>query len=131
MKPLMTSSLAALAGAVLAAGCAVAPVQGPYAYGYDRYDYYSRPYYYGGPVYYDTWPGYYYGPGIVGTFRFDGRDRDRHWGGGSWRHNSLTTNSDQTRPRAFRSSRSSTARNHAGDRVRDGRHVQRRESDKS
>lgn len=131
MKPLMTSSFAALAGALLAAGCAVAPVQGPYAYGYDGYDYYGRPYYYGGPAYYDTWPGYYYGPGIVGTFRFDGRDRDRRWGGGSWRQNSLTTNSDQTRPRALRSSRSSTTRNHAGNRARGSRHVQRRESDRS
>lgn len=131
MKPLITSSLATLAGALLAAGCAVAPVQGPYAYGYDRYDYYGRPYYDGAPVYYDTWPGYYYGPGIVGTFRFDSRDRDRRWGGGSWRRNSLTTNSDQTRPRALRSSRSSTTRTHAGTRAPDSRHLQRRESDKS
>lgn len=129
MKPLMTSSLAALAGALLAAGCAVAPVQGPYAYGYDRYDYYGRPYYYGGPVYYDTWPGYYYEPGIVGTFRFG--SRDRHWDGGSWRHNSLTTNSDQTRPRVFHSSRASSRTNHAPSRARASRHVQRGESDKS
>lgn len=125
MKPLMTSSLAALAGALLAAGCAVTPVGGPYyGYGYG----YDRPYYYdyGGPVYYDTWPGYYYGPGVVGTFRFG--DRDRHWGGSSWRHNSLTTG-DQTRSRAFHATRNSTAR--TASRARVNRHPTRGESDKS
>ena len=40
-------NLAALAAALILGGCAVAPVDGPYAYGY------ARPYYYdNGPVYY-------------------------------------------------------------------------------
>jgi hypothetical protein len=81
MKPIVTSSLAALAAGLILGGCAVAPVDGPYAYGY------ARPYYYdSGPAYYDTWPGYYPGyyygspyygsPAIVGSFRFGGSDRD-------------------------------------------------------
>lgn len=128
MKSLTTSILAAVAGAVLVAGCAVTPVAGPYGYGYDRYDY-NRPYYYG---YYDTWPGYYYGPpAVVGSFRFDGRDHDHHWGGSSWRHESLMPRSDQSRPRVSRSSRSSAAQNHAGTHAAAVRHVQRHESDKS
>jgi len=126
MKPFLTSSVTALVGALLLAGCAVAPVDGPYAYGY------GRPYYYDqGPVYYDPWPyyGYYYGPpAFVGRFRFG--DRDRHWDGGSWRHNSLTLNSDQTRSRATRSVRTATVRNHTV-RARANRNTVRRESDKS
>ena len=125
MKPFLTSSLAALAGALMLTGCVVAPVEGPYPYGYDRPYYYDQ-----GPVYYDYWPGYYYGPpAIVGRFRFDNGDRGRHWGGGSWRHNSLTPNSDQTRPRASRAARSATARGHVGARARTNRNMARRESD--
>ena len=84
MKPIVTSSLVALAAGLILGGCAVAPVDGPYAYGY------ARPYYYdSGPVYYDTWPGYYPGyyyygpPAVVGSFRFG--DRDHRWSGSSWR----------------------------------------------
>jgi hypothetical protein len=127
MIPFLTTSLAALAGALTLAGCAVAPVEGPYGHGYG----YGRPYYYdSGPAYYDAWPGYYYygPPTIVGRFRFDGGDRDRHWGGGSWRRNSLTLNGDQTRPRA---ARSPTPRNHAGTRAQANLGPVRRESDKS
>ena len=128
MKPLLTSSVAALVGGLLLAGCAVAPVDGPYAYGY------SRPYYYDqGPVYYDVWPyyGYYYygPPAVVGRFRWGGGDR--HWDAGSWRRNSLTLNSDQTRPRATRSARAAAVRNHAATRSRANRNTVRRESDKS
>src|SRR6185295_7460985 len=89
MKPIVTSSLAALAAGLILGGCAVAPVDGPYAYGYARPSaYYS--YYDNGPVYYDTWPGYYPGyyyygsPAISGSFSFGG---DHHWNGGSWHHN--------------------------------------------
>jgi hypothetical protein len=131
MKPFTTSILAALAGAVLVAGCAVTPVAGPYGYGYDRYDYYNRPYYhdYG---YYDTWPGYYYGgPAVYGSFRFGARDHDRHWDGGSWRHDSLTSQGDQSRSRALRSPRSSMGSSHASTRARVTRHVPRHDSDKS
>ena len=81
MKPIVTSSLAALAAGLILGGCAVAPVDGPYAYGYARPSaYYS--YYDNGPVYYDTWPGYYPGyyyygsPAISGSFSFGG---DHHW----------------------------------------------------
>ncbi|HEV7413273.1 MAG TPA: hypothetical protein VGP14_06405 [Casimicrobiaceae bacterium] len=114
MKPIVTSSLAALAAGLILGGCAVAPVDGPYAYGY------ARPYYYdNAPVYYETWPGYYPGyyyygsPAIVGSFRFGGGDR--HGSGGSWRHNSLnsgdqTMSRTQTTSRTFRASRAPTAR---------------------
>ena len=114
MKPIVTSSLAALAAGLILGGCAVAPVDGPYAYGY------ARPYYYdNAPVYYyDTWPGYYPGyyyygqPAVVGSFRFGGGD---HWSGGSWRQNSLnngdqTMSRTQTTSRTFRASRASTSR---------------------
>lgn len=131
MKPFLTTSLAALAGALTLAGCAVAPVEGPYGYGYGYG--YSRPYYYdSGPAYYDAWPGYYYygPPTIVGRFRFGG-DRDRHWGGGSWRRNSLTLNGDQPKWRTPRAAGRPAARNHAGTRARTNRVPVRRESDKS
>jgi hypothetical protein len=130
MKPFLTSSLAALAGALILAGCAVAPVEGPYAYGY------GRPYYYDqGPAYYDSWPGYYYGaPTITGRSRFDGGDRDRHWGGGSWRHESLTLHRDRTTPRASRVARTLAPRSHAStnSRARTNHiNLARRDSDKS
>jgi hypothetical protein len=133
MKPIVTSSLAALAAGLILGGCAVAPVDGPYAYGY------ARPYYYdNGPAYYDTWPGYYAGyyyygpPAIVGSFRFGGGDRDRGWGGGSWRHNSLTLNNGgQTTSRTFRSAKAPTSRSHAASRARTNRVLAHRDSDKS
>ena len=126
MKRLMTSSLAALAVALLAAGCAVTPVGGPY-YGYGYYD---RPYVYGygGPVYYDTPPGYYYGaPAVVGTFHYGSGSHDHHWGGSSWHHESLTGHSGRTHSHAFRAAHSAPARaaTHAS------RHPMRGESDKS
>jgi hypothetical protein len=141
MKPIVTSSLAALAAGLILGGCAVAPVDGPYAYGY------ARPYYYDyGPVYYDTYPGYYPGyyyygsPAIVGSFRFGGGDRDRRWSGGSWRHNSLN-GGDQTSSRTFRAtrmstsraptSRASTSRSSTAGRARTNRVLAHRESDKS
>jgi hypothetical protein len=131
MKPIVTSSLAALAAGLILAGCAVAPVDGPYAYGY------ARPYYYdNGPGYYDTWPGYYPGyyyygsPAIVGSFRFG--DRGHRWNGGSWRHNSLTLNSgDQTTSRTYRAARASTSRSHAASRAHANRVLAHRDSDKS
>ena len=134
MKPILTSSLAALAAGLILGGCAVAPVDGPYAYGY------ARPYYYdNGPVYYDTWPGYYPGyyyygpPAVVGSFRFG--ERDHRWSGGSWRRNSLTLNSDATTSRTYRAPRASTARSHtassAPTRARNIRALARRDSDKS
>ena len=140
MKPIVTSSLVALAAGLILGGCAVAPVDGPYAYGY------ARPYYYdNGPVYYDSWPGYYPGyyyygsPAIVGSFRFGGGDRDR-WSGGSWRHNSLN-GGDQTTSRTFRAtrastsraatSRASTSRSSTASRARTNRVLAHRESDKS
>jgi hypothetical protein len=142
MKPIMTSSLAALAAGLILGGCAVAPVDGPYAYGY------ARPYYYdNGPVYYDTWPGYYPGyyygspyygsPAIVGSFRFGGSDRDHRWSGGSWRHNSLNSSGHtafrtQTTSRTFRSSRAPTSRSSGtASRARTNRMAAHRESDKS
>lgn len=130
MKPFLTSSLAALAGALMLAGCAVAPVEGPYSYGHGRsYDYDQ------GPAYYDAWPGYYYGaPTISGRFRFDGGDRDRHWGGGSWRHESLTSPRDRTMPRGSRAAHTPFSRSHAStnSRARTGHiGVARRDSDKS
>lgn len=145
MKPIVTSSLAALVAGLILGGCAVAPVDGPYAYGY------ARPYYYdNGPVYYgETWPGYYPGyyygspyysyssPAIVGSFRFGGGDRDRRWSGGSWRHNSLnsggrTTSRTQTTSRTFRASRTPTSRSSsAAGRARPNRVAAHRESDKS
>ena len=111
MKPIVTSSLVALAAGLILGGCAVAPVDGPYAYGY------ARPYYYdNGPVYYDAWPGYYYGPpAVVGSFRFS--DRDHRWSGSSWRHNSLTLNSDRTTSRTYRAPRVSTSRSHTASRA--------------
>jgi hypothetical protein len=142
MKPIMTSSLAALAAGLILGGCAVAPVDGPYAYGY------ARPYYYdNGPVYYETWPGYYPGPGyyspyyygspaVVGSFRFGGGDH--HWSGSSWHHNSLHSG-DQATPRAFRAPttartfhtpRTSTSRSNAS-RARTNRMAAHRDSDKS
>ncbi|MEO8565771.1 MAG: hypothetical protein ABI541_05250 [Betaproteobacteria bacterium] len=138
MKPILTSSLAALAAGLILGGCAVAPVDGPYAYGY------ARPYYYdNGPVYYETWPGYYPGyyyygsPAIIGSFRFGGGDRDRRWSGGSWRHNSLnsghqTAPRTQTTSRTFRASRASTSRSSStASRARTNRLLAHRESDKS
>ena len=142
MKPIVTSSLAALAAALILGGCAVAPVDGSYAYGY------ARPYYYdNGPVYYETWPGYYpryyyygspyYGsPAIVGSFRFGGGDRDHHWSGGSWRHNSFHSGDQTSRtvraPRAS-TSRTATTRSGAASRARASRGVAHahRDSDKS
>ena len=133
MKPIVTSSLAALAAGLILGGCAVAPVDGPYAYGY------ARPYYYdNGPVYYDTYPGYYPGyyyygsPAIVGSFRFGGGDR--RWSGGSWRHNS--NSGDRTASRTFRAtrastSRASTSRSSTASRARTNRVLAHRESDKS
>ena len=134
MKPIVTSSLVALATGLILGGCAVAPVDGPYAYGY------ARPYYYdSGPVYYDTWPGYYPGyyyygpPAVVGSFRFG--DRDHRWSGSSWRRNSLTLNNgDQTSSRASRAART-TSRSHtasrAPSRARTNRVATHRDSDKS
>jgi hypothetical protein len=131
MKPIVTSSLAALAAGLILGGCAVAPVDGPYAYGY------ARPYYYdNGPVYYDTYPGYYPGyyyygpPAVVGSFRFGGGDRDHGWGGGSWRHNSFN-GGDQTTSRTFRAAKAPTSRSHAASRSRTNRVLARRDSDKS
>jgi hypothetical protein len=127
MKPFLTSSVTALVGALLLAGCAVAPVDGPYAYGYDRPYYYDQ-----GPVYYEPWPyyGYYYGPpAFVGRFRWGGGDR--HWDGGSWRHNSLTLNGDRTWTRASHSVRAAVTRNHAATRARASRNTVRHESDRS
>lgn len=143
MKPILTSSLAALAAGLILGGCAVAPVDGPYAYGY------ARPYYYdSGPGYYDTWPGYYpdypgyyyYGsPAIVGSLRFGGGDRDHRWNGGSWRRNSLNS-ADQTTSRTFRAQttsrtfhapRASTSRSSATNRARTNRVLAHRDSDKS
>ncbi|HXU54486.1 MAG TPA: hypothetical protein VN744_03575 [Casimicrobiaceae bacterium] len=135
MKPIVTSSLVALAAGLILGGCAVAPVDGPYAYGY------ARPYYYdSGPVYYDTWPGYYPGyyyygpPAVVGSFRFG--DRDHRWSGGSWRRNSLTLNNgDQTSSRTFRAARTSTPRSHTASRTpsraRTNHVATHRDSDKS
>jgi hypothetical protein len=129
MKPFTTSILAGLAGAALVAGCVVTPVAGSYGYGYDRYDY-DRPYYhdYG---YYDSWPGYYGGPAVYGSFRFG--NHDHHWGGGSWQHNSLTSQSDRSRPHAARShnARGSSHNGTPGTRARAIRHAQRPESDRS
>jgi len=146
MKPIVTSSLAALAAALILGGCAVAPVDGPYAYGY------ARPYYYdGGPVYYGTYPGYhsgyypyypdyyYYGtPGVVGSFSFGGGDQ--HCSGGSWHHDSLN-NGDQTRTRRFHAQstgrtfhapRASTQRSSTASRARTNRMAAHRDaSDKS
>ena len=139
MKPIVTSSLAALAAGLILGGCAVAPVDGPYAYGY------ARPYYYdNGPVYYDTYPGYYPGyyygsPAIVGSFRFGGGDRDRRWSDGSWHHKSLNRG-DQTTARTFRAQttsrtfhapRASTSRSSSASRARTNRVLAHRESDKS
>lgn len=133
MKPILTSSLAALAAGLILGGCAVAPVDGPYAYGYARPYYYdSGPAYYG---YYDTWPGYYPGyyyygaPAVVGSLRFG--DRDHRWSGGSWRRNSMTRNSDRTTSRTYRAPRPSTARSHAASRARANRVLAHRDSDKS
>jgi hypothetical protein len=132
MKPIVTSSLAALAAGLILGGCAVAPVDGPYAYGY------ARPYYYdNSPVYYDAWPGYYPGyyyygpPAVVGSFRFG--EHSDHWSGSSWRRNSLTLNKgDQTTSRAYRSSRASTSKSHtATSRARTDRMAAHRDSDKS
>jgi hypothetical protein len=129
MKPFLTSSLAAVAGALMLAGCAVAPVEGPYGYGY------GRPYYYEpGPAYYDAWPGYYgyYGAPTI-SFGFGG-ERDRHWGGGSWRHESLTFPRGRTMPRGSRAAHTSLSRSHAStsSRARTGRiGVTWRDSDKS
>ena len=128
MKPFLSSSLAALAGVLMLAGCAVAPVEGPYSYGY------GRPYYYDqGPVYYDPWPGYYYGaPTITGRFRLGGGDRDRHWGGGSWRRESLTWPRDRTR-RGATAARTTASRSHIShSRARThNASAARRDSDKS
>lgn len=139
MKPIVTSSLAALAAGLILGGCAVAPVDGPYAYGY------ARPYYYdNGPVYYETWPGYYPGyyyygspyygsPAIVGSFRFGGGDRDHRWSSGSWRHNSLNSG-DQTTSRTYRAPRASTSRSSTASRAsraRTNRVLAHRDSDKS
>jgi len=136
MKPFLTSSLAALAGGLMLAGCAVAPVEGPYSYGYGPTYYYDQgPVYYDqGPVYYDPWPGYYYGaPTITGRFRFGGGGRDRHWGGGAWHHESLTFPHGRTMRRG-----SGAARTPAMTRARTNRRVgthhtaaARRDSDKS
>ena len=130
MKPFLTSSLAALAGALMLAGCAVAPVEGPYSYGYGRTYYYDQ-----GPVYYGPWPGYYYGaPTITGRFRFGGGDRDRHWGGGSWHHESLTFPRDRTMPRGSWAARTPASMTHASTSSRPRTHhmaVGRRDSDKS
>ena len=134
MKPIVTSSLAALAAGLILGGCAVAPVDGPYAYGY------ARPYYYdNGPVYYDTWPGYYPGyyyygpPAVVGSFRFG--DRDHRWSDGSWRRNSLTLDSDRTTARTYHAPRASTARSQtasrAPSRARPNRMLAHRDADKS
>jgi hypothetical protein len=141
MKPIVTSSLAALAAGLILGGCAVAPVDGPYAYGY------ARPYYYdNGPVYYETWPGYYPGPGyyspyyygspaVVGSFRFGGGDH--HWSGSSWHHNSLQsgghmTSRTQTASRTFRASRAPASRSSStGNHARTNRMLAHRESDKS
>ena len=140
MKPIVSSSLVALAAGLILGGCAVAPVDGPYAYGY------ARPYYYdNGPVYYDSWPGYYPGyyyygsPAIVGSFRFGGGDRDRRWSGGSWRHNSLSRGDQttartfraQTTARTFHSPRASTSRSSAASHARTNRVAAHRDSDKS
>ena len=141
MKPIVTSSLAALAAGLILGGCVVAPVEGPYAYGYARPNaYYS--YYDNGPVYYDTWPGYYPGyyyygsPAISGSFSVGG---DHHWSGGSWHHNSLHSG-DPATPRAFRAPttarafhtpRTSTSRNSAASRAHTNRVAAHRESDKS
>jgi hypothetical protein len=137
MKPIVTSSLAALAAGLILGGCAVAPVNGPYAYGY------ARPYYYdNGPVYYDTYPGYYPGyyygsPAIVGSFSFGGGDH--HWSGNSWHHNSLNSG-DQTTSRTFRAQttartyhapRVSSSRSSTASRARTNRVLANRESDKS
>jgi hypothetical protein len=146
MKPIVTSSLAALAAGLILGGCAVAPVDGPYAYGYARpYSYYS--YYDNGPVYYDTWPGYYPGyypgysyygsPAIVGSFHFDGGDH--HWSGGSWHHNSLNSGDQttsrtfhaQTTARAFHAPRASTSKSNTASLARTNRVLANRESDKS
>jgi hypothetical protein len=147
MKPIVTSSLAALAAGLILGGCAVAPVDGPYANGY------ARPYYYdNGPVYYGTYPGYYYGyypgyhpdyyyygpPAVVGSFSFGGGDH--HWSGGSW-HNDSLNSGDQTRARTFRAQttartfhapRASTPRSSTASRARANRMAAHRDSsDKS
>jgi hypothetical protein len=126
-------------------GCAVAPVEGPYAYGY------ARPYYYdNGPVYYDAYPGYYSGyyhgypgyyyyapPAVVGSFSFGGGG-DHHWSAGSWHHNSLNSG-DQTATRTFRARttartfhapRASTSRSNAS-RARSNRVAAHRDASKS
>jgi len=143
MKPIVTSSLVALAAGLILGGCAVAPVDGPYAYGY------ARPYYYdNGPVFYETWPGYYPGyyyygspyygsSAIVGSFRFGGGDRDHRWSGSSWQHNSLNSGGQmtprtQTTSRTARASRASTSRSSSTvNRARTNRVLAHRESDKS
>ena len=99
MRSLLTSSLAALAGALSLGGCVTAPYG--YGYGYDRPYYYDQGPYYG---YYDYGPySYYYGPpAFYGGFRFGGHDHwsDHHWNGGSWHRGSLTTNSNPTASRS-------------------------------
>jgi hypothetical protein len=131
MKSILSSSLAALAAGLILGGCAVAPVEGPYANGY------ARPYYYdSGPVYYDSWPGYYPGyyyygaPAVIGSLRFGGGDRDHRWSGGSWRHNSLNSGA-QTTSRTFRAPRASTSRSRTVSRAPTNRGLAHRDSDKS
>ncbi|HEY2862276.1 MAG TPA: hypothetical protein VGK37_01475 [Casimicrobiaceae bacterium] len=119
MKSILNASLAALAGTLMLAGCAVAPVGGPYAYGYQQPYYYydSGPAYYGYYGYYDYGPHYYYGrPAIAGSFRFS--DRDHHSSqGGAWRHNALTSSSVQTSPRVSRTTRSTAPTRHQASRA--------------
>lgn len=131
MKSILTTSLAALAGALMLAGCAVAPVGGPYAYGYDQpYYYYGPgPGYYGYYGYYD-YP-YYYGygsPAVAGTFRFG--DHDHHAShGGAWHHNAMTGSSVQTAPRVSRATHSTTPARHPVSRAHPSRVVVQRNAD--
>lgn len=126
MKSILTASLAALAGTLLLAGCAVAPVGGPYVYGYDSYgygqpyyyyDYGPGPGYYGYYGYYDYGPHYYgYGPAIGGTFRFG--DHDHHTVQGGAHHNVVTGSSAQTAPRVSHATRSTAPTRHFASRAR-------------
>jgi hypothetical protein len=132
----MKTLLASLAGALLLAGCAVAPVEGPYGYGYGGTYGYGGAYDYGygygyGPSYYgyygDYYRPYYYSPPIIGGFsyysggRHDRRGHAHRGGRGHWSddRSSWQGDSDVRRGSAARSGR------HAGSRDWHGGRTQR------
>jgi hypothetical protein len=132
MRSLLSSSLAALAGGLLLAGCVAAPYG--YGYGYDRPYYYDQGPYYG---YYDYGPySYYYGPpAFYGGFRFGAHDHgnDRHWNGGSWHRESLTQSSGTTtsHPAQVRSARNVAPKSHASTHARMNRSTMSQGSSRS